>query len=66
MPTFMKIAAVLITAAILGSRFRKKERQVYRQGGPWYQPYLSPSGILILVVLLLPVVVWLLRRWNLM
>ena len=62
--TALKFFAVIVAAIILGSSFRKKDRQVHRQGGPWYQPYLSLPGFFILLVLLLPVVVWLIRRYG--
>ena len=58
----LKYLAVIIAAIIVGSSFLNKNRQAKRQGAPWYQPYLSVPGLLILVVLLLPVVVWLFRK----
>lgn len=62
MVTVFKYLAVLVAAVIVGSSFLDKDRKAKRQGEPWYKPYLSLPGLLILVVLLLPVVVWFLRK----
>ncbi len=58
----LRLLSVLIAAVMLGNWFQKELKKARRLGLPWYRPYLSPPGLLIiLIVLLLPVLVGLLR-----
>jgi len=51
---------MLIAASILGNWFLSEVRNAKIRKEPWYKPYLSPPGLMIIaVVLLLPVVLWL-------
>jgi hypothetical protein len=62
MVNILKMAAVLIGAALLGNWFLDEVRKARRGGKPWYQPYVSPPGLLILaLIILLPVAVRLLK-----
>jgi len=48
---------------LLGNWFQKELKNARIRGLPWYRPYLSPPGLLIiLAVLLLPILVSLLGR----
>jgi hypothetical protein len=62
MITVLKFVAVMIAAGIVGNSFLGKNRQARREGQSWYQPYLSLPGLMVVVAILLPVLVWWLRR----
>jgi hypothetical protein len=58
----MKVCAVLIASALLGNWFLLEVKASKRRGLPWYTPYLSTPGILIICFILgAPVLLWLLR-----
>jgi hypothetical protein len=58
----LKYAAVLMAASILGNWFMAELRKARHAGAPWYKPYLSAPGILIIIAILLPVVYWFVIR----
>ena len=58
----LKMVAVLAAAILIGNWFLDELKKTRAQGGPWYQPYLSPPGILILVALTLPIIIWVINR----
>ncbi|MGE0084061.1 MAG: hypothetical protein AB7S75_06525 [Desulfococcaceae bacterium] len=59
----LKMVSALIAASIIGNWFLAEVRKSRLRGEPWYKPYGSPPGILILVLLLaLPVIVWMLHK----
>ena len=58
----LKMVAVLGAAILIGNWFLDELRKARAQGGPWYQPYLSPPGIMILVAIALPIVFWIITR----
>jgi len=61
--TLVKIIAIFTAAIILGSWFSSEVKKSKLRGEPAYKPYLSPPGIIIsIVVLLLPIIVWLLKK----
>ncbi len=54
--TVLRMVSVLIAAIILGIWFKAELKAAQVQGAPWYKPYLSPPGIMIiLAILLLPI-----------
>jgi len=55
----VKIVAILAAAGVLGHWFLKEVKQAKMKGRPWYTPYFSVPGILILIALLLPILAWL-------
>ncbi len=56
----IRLLALLAAAIILGNWFLSETKKAKAQRAPWYQPYLSPPGILIvLIVILLPILSWL-------
>jgi hypothetical protein len=60
--TLLKCAAVLIAASILGNWFMAELGKARSAAAPWYKPYLSTPGILIIIAILLPVVYWFVIR----
>mgnify|MGYP006307041035 CR=1 FL=1 len=52
-------AAILVAGAIVGKMFLTESRKAQRSGAPWYAPYLTLPGILVLVALVVPLILWL-------
>lgn len=57
-----KIIAPLAAAILVGNWFLSEVKKVRIKGGPWYQPYLSIPGIMIILAILVPVIFWMLKR----
>lgn len=51
----IKYVPVLIAAFLLGNWFMAETKKAKIQKKPWYAPYLSAPGILILLALILPI-----------
>ena len=62
MITLLKYAAVLIAAIVTGNWFLAEVRKAQMNRQPWYRPYLTVPGLIILAALSLPVVLWLIQR----
>jgi hypothetical protein len=60
--SLIKMAAVLAAGLLLGRMFFEEVKRAKRTGAPWYAPYRSIPGILVLVALGLPLIVWLYGR----
>jgi hypothetical protein len=58
----LRLAWALLAAALLGRWFLSELAVARTRRYPWYRPYLSIPGILILLAILLPVGIWLIRR----
>jgi hypothetical protein len=56
-----KIIAPLAAAILVGNWFLSEVKKVRIKGGPWYQPYLSIPGVMIILAILLPIVFWIMR-----
>ena len=52
----IKYAAVLVAAIIIGNWFLAEVKKAHRQQQPWYKPYLSVPGLIILAALSLPLI----------
>ncbi len=55
----LKYAVVLVAAVIIGNWFLSEVRKARLNNEPWYKPYFSIPGIIMLVALSLPVWLWL-------
>ncbi len=60
--TLLKYVAVLLAALVIGNWFLKEAKKAKLKNEPWYKPYLSIPGIIILVALSLPILLWLLSQ----
>ena len=58
----LKMVAVLVAAMMLGNWFLAEVRRARLEGKPWYQPYLSLPGGAVLLALVIPILIWWLRR----
>ena len=53
--TILKAIPILIAAFFLGNWFLSEARKAKIARKPWYAPYLTMPGILILIVFMIPV-----------
>jgi hypothetical protein len=53
--TILKAIPILAAAFLLGNWFLSEVRKAKIAKKPWYAPYLTPPGILILIVFMIPV-----------
>jgi hypothetical protein len=58
----LKLVAVLVAALMIGNWFLAEVKKARAQRKPWYQPYLSIPGLLILLALLLPIIIWIINK----
>ena len=58
----VKYVAVLVAASILGNWFLSEIKKARLAGAPWYAPYVSIPGLLIIIAIILPLIYWLLTR----
>jgi hypothetical protein len=56
-----KIIAPLAAAILVGNWFLSEVKKVRIKGGPWYQPYVSIPGVMIILAILLPIILWIIR-----
>jgi hypothetical protein len=55
------MAAILAAAALLGNWFLAELKTARAQRKPWYAPYVSLPGILIIIAVLIPVLLRIMR-----
>ena len=61
--TLIKIIAIFTAAIILGNWFTVETKKSKPKGEPPYKPYLSPPGIIIIIIIVgLPILVWILEQ----
>jgi len=53
----IKYAAVLVAAIIIGNWFLTEAKKAKTNKEPWYKPYLSLPGLIILAALTLPFII---------
>ncbi|MCF8028968.1 MAG: hypothetical protein K9K81_11430 [Desulfobacteraceae bacterium] len=59
---FIKAIALLLAAGILGNWFLSEVKKAKIRKDPWYKPYLSTPGLMIIaIIVLFPLLVWLIR-----
>ncbi len=51
----LKMVPVVVAAILLGNWFLKEVKQAKLAKKPWYTPYLTFPGIIIIIIILLPV-----------
>jgi hypothetical protein len=56
----LKFIPVLIAAVIVGNLFLKEVKKAKATGAPWYAPYLSVPGLIVLIALSMPILLRLL------
>jgi len=58
----IKYAAVVVAALIIGNWFLTEARKAKMNKEPWYKPYLSLPGLIILAALSLPLIILLIEN----
>lgn len=58
---YLKVIPILLAAFMLGNWFLTEVKKAKRAQKPWYAPYLTPPGLLVIFVLLLPILLRFLR-----
>jgi hypothetical protein len=49
---------VLVAAGLLGNWFLSEVRRAKARREPWYKPYLTIPGIMVLIAVFIPLVYW--------
>ncbi|MGD8368918.1 MAG: hypothetical protein PVG78_14875 [Desulfobacterales bacterium] len=60
--SILKFVPVLIAAVLVGNAFLKEVQKARRQKAPWYKPYLTVPGVIVVIALLAPLVLWLIKK----
>jgi hypothetical protein len=58
----LKLISILVAALLIGNWFLAEVKKARLNGKPWYQPYLSIPGLLIILALILPIIVWITNK----
>ena len=53
--TILKAIPILVAAFLLGNWFLSEARKAKAAGKPWWAPYLTIPGILVLIVFMIPI-----------
>ena len=60
--TILKIIAVFAAATLLGNMFLDEVKKSKIRKEPWYEPYLSlPGIIMIAATIFLPILIWIIK-----
>jgi hypothetical protein len=60
--TIVRIIAPLLAAILVGNWFLAEVKKARFKGAPWYQPYISIPGVLIILAILIPIILWITKR----
>jgi hypothetical protein len=58
----VKIVAVLVAAAVVGNWFLGEVKKARRQARAWYAPYFSLPGLIVILAICIPFLIWILNR----
>ncbi len=59
----LKMIAVLGSAILIGNWFLSELKKSRAKGEPWYKPYFTLPGLLILLAaLILPIIIWIIKN----
>jgi hypothetical protein len=56
------LCAPLLAAVILGNLFLTEVKKARSSCSPWYAPYLTLPGLMVLAALCSPILIWLIKR----
>jgi hypothetical protein len=59
--TIVRIIAPLLAAIFVGNWFMSEVKKARFKGAPWYQAYLSIPGLLIILAILIPIILWIIK-----
>ena len=59
----IKFIAPLIAAVLVGNWFLSEVKKAKAANQPWYRPYLSTPGLMIiLAAILIPIILWIIKK----
>ena len=58
----LKMISVLVAAIFVGNWYLAELNKIRKKGEPIYKTYFTIPGIIIIVAVLLPVIIWIIRR----
>lgn len=58
----LKGVCVLVAAILVGNWFLAEVQKSHARKGPWYGPYLSIPGVLIIILLAVPIILWAIEK----
>ena len=53
--SIIKFIPILVAALLLGNWFLAETKKAKAAGKPWYAPYLTIPGVLIIIIFMIPV-----------
>ncbi|MDP4725841.1 MAG: hypothetical protein NWS07_00960, partial [Desulfobacterales bacterium] len=56
------LCAPLLAAVILGNLFLTEVKKARSTRAPWYAPYLTLPGLMVLAALCSPILIWLIKK----
>lgn len=63
MVEILKIIAVLVAASLVGNWYLAEAKKKRVRGEPWYSPYLSLPGLIIIAaIIMIPIILWFISR----
>ncbi len=61
--TILKMLGPLVAAILVGNWFLVEVKKARSTNQPWYRPYLSTPGLLIiLAAILIPIILWIIKK----
>ena len=60
--TIIKMLAPLVAAILVGNWFLSEIKKARSTNQPWYRPYVSLPGLLVILAILLPILVWIIKK----
>ena len=61
--TILKMLGPLVAAILVGNWFLVEVKKARSTNQPWYRPYLSTPGLLIiLAAILIPILLWIIKK----
>jgi hypothetical protein len=55
----LKVCAILVASAMIGNWFLSEVKASKRRDAPWYTPYVSIPGIIVIgFIILVPILLW--------
>jgi len=59
----LRFLAPLVAAILVGNWFLSEVKKARATNQPWYRPYLSTPGLLIiLAAILIPIILWIIKK----
>jgi hypothetical protein len=60
--TILKMLGPLVAAILVGNWFLSEVKKARAKNQPRYRAYISPPGLLIILAILIPIILWIVRK----